>query len=84
MPKPPRKLGSKLAPLSVEDVGAAVLDGDASRSEPVLTVMVELCFALGRPPESDERFAQLEAPLLNSDADHAAARPTDVNRRERP
>src|SRR5205085_12330590 len=63
--KPPRQLGAELPPLGVEHVGAAVLDRDACRPEPFCSVLLELCFAFGCPPEPHERFAQLDAPLWN-------------------
>ena len=85
MPKPPGQFGPELALLAVEDVGAAVLDRDARRGEPVLPVLLELCFALGRPPESHERFAQLDAPLWRKAvAGPRSGPPADVSRRERP
>ena len=64
MAQAPGQLGTQLVLLAVENVGAAVLDGDARRHEPVVTVLLEFGLALGRPPEPHERFAQLRCSSL--------------------
>src|SRR4029078_11668805 len=80
VPKPPRQLRAELFHFAVEYVGASMLDGDARRSEPILAVLVELCLALGRPPEAHERFAQLDAPLVRQAvAGRRTARPVALH-----